>query len=103
MWRSMNLSVNAVILKASIPKKLLEQKIRLLDHPACSPDHNPIENVWGLIVAKVYEGDRQYSAISELKNATFNAWEKYVRFNFKIAFIFNSSDYWSSIYVKTKF
>ena len=60
---------NAAIHNASITKKyLVEQKIRLLDHPACSPDLNPIENLWGLIVAKVYEGGWQYSATSELKN-----------------------------------
>ena len=59
---------NAAINNASITKKyLLEQKIRLLDHPMCSPDLNPIENLWGLIIAKVYEGRRHYSAISELK------------------------------------
>ena len=33
---------------------LLEQKIRLLDHPVCSPDLNPKENLWGLVVAKDY-------------------------------------------------
>ena len=43
---------------------------------ACSPDFNPIENLWGLIVTKVYEGGRQYSAISKLKNAILDAWEK---------------------------
>ena len=30
----------------------------------------------GIAVAKVYEGSRQYSAISELKNAILDAWEK---------------------------
>ena len=44
---------NAAIHIASITKKYpLEQKIRLLDYPACSPDFNPIENLWLLIVAK---------------------------------------------------
>ena len=38
----------------------------------CSSDLNPIENLWELIIAKVYEGSRQ-SAISELKNAIFDA------------------------------
>ena len=67
---------NAAIHNASITKKyLLKQKIRLLDHPTCSPDLNPIENLWGLIVAKIYEGGRQYSAISELKNVILDAWE----------------------------
>ena len=64
---------NAAIHNASITKKyFLEQKIRLLDHPACFP----IENLCGLIIAKVYEGDRQYSVISELKDAISDAWEK---------------------------
>ena len=75
---------NAAIHNASITKKyLLEQKIRLLDHSACSPDLYPIEDLWGLIIAKVYERGRQYSAISELKNVILDAWEKYLLFNFK--------------------
>ena len=68
---------NAAIHKASITKKyLLEQKIRLLVHPACSPDVNPIEHLWGLIVVKVYEEGQQYSAISEVKNTILDAWGK---------------------------
>ena len=68
---------NAAIHNASVTKKLwLEQKIRLLEHPACSPDLNPIENLLGLIVAKVYEAGRPYSAISKLKIANLDAWEK---------------------------
>ena len=68
---------NAAILNAPITKKyLLEQKIRLLDHPACSPDLNPIENFWRLIVAKVCEGVWWYSAISEPKNTILETWEK---------------------------
>ena len=51
---------NAAVVNISIIKKyLLEQKIRLLDHPTCSLDLKPIENLWGLIVAKVYECRRQ--------------------------------------------
>ena len=50
--------------------------MRLLDHPVCSPDLNPIENLWGWIVAKLYEGGRQYSATSELKNAISDTCEK---------------------------
>ena len=55
---------------------MLEQKIRLLDHPACYPVLSPIENLWGLIVANVCEGGWQHSAISEIKNAILDVWEK---------------------------
>ena len=110
-------------------KYLLAQKIRLLDHSVCSAHPNPIENLWVLIVAKVHEGGRQYSAISELKNAILNALEKIplvqlqklvdsmssrifevikanggsTKYDIKIAFIFDSSAHWSYIYVKAKF
>ena len=68
---------NAAIHNATITKKyLLEQKIRLLDHPACSPDLSPQENLWGLIVAKVGEGGRRHSAIAKLKNAILDGWGK---------------------------
>ena len=72
MWIS--LWDNATIHNASIRKKyLLEQKIRFLEDASCSPNLNAIENVWGLIVVKVYEGGRQYSAISELERAILDA------------------------------
>ena len=64
-------------------KYLLEQKIRLLDHPVWSPDLNPIENLWELFAAEVYEGGQQYSAISELKNVILDTWKKYLWFNFR--------------------
>ena len=67
---------NGFFSKTITKKYLLEQKIRFFDYPACSPDLDPIENLWGLIVEKVYEGGRQYSAISELKNAILDTWGK---------------------------
>ena len=65
MWRRMDFQQDsAVIHNASIIKKYyLEQKISSTDHPACSPDLNPIENLWGSFVVKVYEGGEQYWAI----------------------------------------
>ena len=75
---------NASIHNASITKKyLLRQKIRLFDHPACSACINAIENLCGLIVAKVYEGGEQCSAISQPKNAILDQWEKYLYLNFR--------------------
>ena len=65
---------NIVINNASIIKKYwLEQKVRLLHHLVCSWDNDHIENVWGLIVANVYEEGPQYSVISELKNVILDA------------------------------
>ena len=105
---------NATIHNTSITKKyLLKQKIILLDYPACSPDLNPNENLWGLIVAKHNEDDWQYSAISELKNAILDTWGKIPLvqlqklvdeiLNKKIAFIFYCSAHWPYIHVKKKF
>ena len=58
MWRIMDFSTRKCCYPQwSITKKyLLKQKIKLLDNLACSP----IENLSGLIVAKVYEGGSQY-------------------------------------------
>ena len=45
---------NTAIHNTSVTKEyLLKPKIRLLDCPVCSPDLNPIENLWRLIVTKV--------------------------------------------------
>ena len=75
---------NAAVYIASITKKyLLKQKIRPLDHQVYPPDVNPIENLCGLIDVKIYEGERQNTAISELENAILDTWEKYLQFNFK--------------------
>ena len=38
-------------------------------------DLNPIENLWGVLVRKVYEGGRQSQATEELKSAVLRSWE----------------------------
>ena len=55
----------------------MNKKLRLLDHPACYPNLNPIEKFVGIdCCQKNYEGGLQYSAISELKNAILDTWGK---------------------------
>lgn len=54
---------------------LQEQDIQVMSWPACSPDLNPIENIWGVLAREVYKENRQFSKIIELKSAIICAWE----------------------------
>lgn len=55
---------------------LEEQSFSTIDWPALSPDLNPIENVWGLLVQKVYVGGKQYFSVPALKAAIQKAWDE---------------------------
>ena len=46
-----------------------DSEVQLLKHPACSPDLNPIENVWGWMARDVYKNGQQYATINELREA----------------------------------
>lgn len=48
--------------------------VTLMDWPARSPDLNPIENLWGILVRKVYRNNRQFETVAELKTAIEAAW-----------------------------
>jgi len=48
--------------------------IDVLQWPACSPDQNPIENLWGILVRKIYEHQRKYNSLVDLKRAVIEAW-----------------------------
>lgn len=50
------------------------QNIELLEWPACSPDLNPMENVWGIIVQRIYANNMQYNSVSDLKTAIIDAY-----------------------------
>uniref|UniRef100_A0A8P4KJS9 Tc1-like transposase DDE domain-containing protein n=1 Tax=Dicentrarchus labrax TaxID=13489 RepID=A0A8P4KJS9_DICLA len=45
---------------------LMENNVALLEHPACSPDLNPIENVWGWMAREVYKNGRQFLTVDAL-------------------------------------
>ncbi|MGL5405357.1 MAG: transposase [Propionibacteriaceae bacterium] len=53
-----------------------DKDIELFDHPARSPDLNPMENLWGIMARKVYEGGRQYDSVEDLEVACRNAWRE---------------------------
>ena len=44
------------------------------DHPACSPDLNHIENVWGLMARKVYKNGREFLSVDALLEAILTTW-----------------------------
>jgi len=54
---------------------LLDNGIHTLEWAPKSPDMNPVENVWGILVRRIYEGGRQYQNVAQLKVAIEEAWE----------------------------
>lgn len=52
-----------------------QDNIKVLKWPAKSPDLNPIENLWGYLTLKVYDGKKQYYSIEELEKAILKEWE----------------------------
>lgn len=49
-------------------------KIEILEWPA-SPDLSPTENLWGIIVRRIYAHNRQFQSVDELKQAIVEAYE----------------------------
>ena len=65
---------NAPIHTARHSKIWFEEKnIKLLKWPACSPDLNPIENLWGELARRTYSNNKQYQNALELKNGIKSA------------------------------
>ena len=54
---------------------LQQQEINLLNWPSCSPDCNPIENLWGILVQRLYAGGRQFTSINQLKQSLLTIWD----------------------------
>ena len=48
--------------------------ISLLQWPAYSPDLNPIENLWGNLVSRVYGHQRQFEDVQSLSECIVEAW-----------------------------
>ncbi|CAJ0565840.1 unnamed protein product, partial [Mesorhabditis spiculigera] len=75
---------NASIHKAKKTMEWLDQhNIKTLDWPACSPDLNPIENIWGILVRDVYKNGQQYANVADLETAVRRAWSNIPAATFK--------------------
>jgi hypothetical protein len=59
-------------------KRTLDQSegIRIIVWPSLSPDLNPMENLWGILVKKVYYNGKQYDNVIDLENAINQSWEE---------------------------
>jgi hypothetical protein len=55
---------------------LRKKKVPTLDWPARSPDLNPVENLWGILVRDVYADCRQFNNVNQLKEAIQRAWDR---------------------------
>ncbi|KAI5149260.1 hypothetical protein ENBRE01_0793 [Enteropsectra breve] len=45
-----------------------------MEWPSRSPDLNPVENLFGLLARRVYEGNRQFENNTLLKTAIISSW-----------------------------
>lgn len=67
---------NAAIHTAGVVKKWFQdENIDVLDWPALSPDLNIIENAWGWLSNKVYEGGRQFDNVNQIIPVIQDAWK----------------------------
>lgn len=67
---------NAPIHVSTFSKQWFKEKnVKLLEWPPCSPDLNPIENLWGIIVRDIYRNGRQFEDINSLRDSIREAWE----------------------------
>ena len=60
---------------ASTKMFLQLHEISILEWPPCSPDCNPIENLWGILVRRVYDGGKCYENVGDLKQAMIAGWD----------------------------
>jgi transposase len=59
---------------ASTKNWFTAKKINVMEWPVLSPDLNPMENVWGHMVRRMYANNKQYTSIAELKTSILATW-----------------------------
>lgn len=53
----------------------VENNVKLIPWPACSPDLNIIENVWSQLARAFHHNNRQFSSTEDRKNAISQAYQ----------------------------
>ncbi len=53
---------------------IIKHKIKTIDHPPCSPDLNPIENIWGILKHKLSK--YKFETIEQFKQSVLDEWKK---------------------------
>ena len=62
---------NAPIQVTNKTKKFFNSRqTKILRCPSLRPDHNPIEDLWVTLSAKIFANSKQYYSLRRLKNAT---------------------------------
>ena len=68
---------NAPAHRASYTREFFQRKgMEVLQWPACSPDLNPIENIWGILSQRLYCDGRTYHNTTELWEAVSVEWRR---------------------------
>ncbi len=55
----------------------MEMEVTDLGWPAKSPELNCIENAWGELTRRLYDGGRQFDTVEDLSEALNYEWEKF--------------------------
>uniref|UniRef100_A0A1I7XJS4 DDE_3 domain-containing protein n=1 Tax=Heterorhabditis bacteriophora TaxID=37862 RepID=A0A1I7XJS4_HETBA len=55
---------------------LQDNSVDTVDWPSCSSDLNPLENLWAILVRRIYADYRQFEAVKDLQNAISKAWNE---------------------------
>uniref|UniRef100_A0A3P9CFD5 Tc1-like transposase DDE domain-containing protein n=1 Tax=Maylandia zebra TaxID=106582 RepID=A0A3P9CFD5_9CICH len=70
------LKFSSVCLAALLQQDIFqENNVTLLDHPACSPDLIPTENLWGWMAREGYKNGQQFQTVDALHVAVFTTWK----------------------------
>ena len=51
------------------------KQITVLDWPVLSPDFNLMENVWGIMVRRLYVNEKKYDTVAQLKSSILEIWK----------------------------